>query len=68
MAKESSNPPPADPMSEFAHTLAKLDALTRDPQLQVALGQGLLREVRYPISSYRQRFPELWPSAQSSLF
>ena len=68
MAQETSNPPAIDPMREFAETLARLDALARDPQLQVALGHGLLRELRYPISSYRQRFPELWPSAQASLF
>jgi hypothetical protein len=68
MAQETSNPTGTDPMREFAETLARLDALARDPQLQVALGHGLLRELRYPISSYRQRFPELWPSAQASLF
>ncbi|MFC3715180.1 hypothetical protein ACFONC_03320 [Luteimonas soli] len=68
MAQETSTPTDLDPMREFAETLARLDALARNPQLQVALGQGLLRELRYPISSYRQRFPELWPSAQASLF
>ncbi len=57
-----------DPVREFAETLAKLDALERDPQLQTALGPGLLRELRYLISSYRQCFPDLWPAAQASLF
>lgn len=68
MANGSSRATKPDCVLEFAETLAKLDALTRDPQLQAALGPGLLRELRYPISSYRQRFPDLWPSAQASLF
>lgn len=68
MADELNSPARPDPMVEFAETLAKLDELSRDPQLQVALGQGLLRELRYPISSYRQRFPDLWPTVQASLF
>lgn len=68
MADESGQATVQDPVLEFAETLAKLDAMTRDPQLQAALGAGLLRELRYPISAYRQRFPDLWPAAQASLF
>lgn len=60
--------PTQDPMREFAATLAQLDAVARDPQLQAALGAGVLRELRYLVASHRQRFPELWPSAQASLF
>jgi hypothetical protein len=68
MASVPSGPNVPDPVREFAETLAKLDALMRDPLLQAALGPGLLREVRYPISSYRQCFPDLWPAVQASLF
>lgn len=55
-------------LQELTDTLAKLDALVRKPQLQSRIGEGLAREIRYPIASYRQRFPQLWPTAQSSLF
>lgn len=55
-------------LQELTDTLAKLDALMRNPELQAHIGDGLARELRYPIASYRQRFPQLWPTAQPSLF
>lgn len=55
-------------LQELTDTLAKLDALMRNPELQAHIGDGLARELRYPIASYRQRFPQLWPAAQPSLF
>lgn len=58
-------------LQELTDTLAVLDALIRRPQLQERLGDGLMRELRYSIASYRQCFPHLWPqssSAQPALF
>lgn len=60
---------PATPtLHDVAHLLQALNHLTADPQLQAQLGPGLLRELRYPCASFRQRFPDAWPSAQPSLF
>lgn len=54
-------------LQELTDTMAKLDALMRSPQLHALIGDGLAREIRYPIATYRQRFPQLWPTSQPSL-
>jgi hypothetical protein len=58
----------SDLLTELAAHLAAIERLTRDPALAHTLGEGLMRELRYPAASFRQRFPASWPGGQQSLF
>lgn len=56
-----------DVLQQIVMHLAAVDALMRTPEAQARIGAGLEREMRYPLASFRQRYPDLWPGAQVPL-
>ncbi len=56
-----------DPMQDLADHLAAVSELIELPDVAARLGGGLSRELRYPLSAFRARFPELLPGAQQYL-
>lgn len=65
---KTSEAPPAPSLESLAVLLEQLFASTSDPDLAKELGHGLVRELRYPIASFKQRFPDAWPTPQAKLF
>lgn len=61
-------PPPAATLHDVAILLKALNDLVLDPNLQAQLGHGFVRELSYTSSTFRQRFPDCWPSLQPQLF
>lgn len=61
-------PPPVATLHDVADHLKALNDLVRDPNLQAQLGRGFVRELTYTSSTFRQRFPDYWPSLQPQLF
>lgn len=59
--------PPSELHALAAH-LQAATALLNSPDVRKQIGQGTARELRYAISSFRQRFPELLPGSQQPLF
>lgn len=57
----------AQPLEMLGLLLRQLDDATKDPRLATLVGDGILRELRYPISSFKQRFPAAWPGGQQQL-
>lgn len=55
-------------LQALAAHLVAATALLNSQDLQRQIGSGTTRELRYAISSFRQRFPDLLPGAQPSLF
>lgn len=55
-------------LQALASHLIAATALLNSQDLQRQIGQGTTRELRYAISSFRQRFPDMLPGAQPSLF
>ncbi len=68
MSDHTATPAAANPLQDLGELLARLDTALREPALRQIAGNGLLRELRYPISSFRQLYPQHWPSAQPTLF
>jgi hypothetical protein len=60
--------PSSDRLQVLAEHLAAIDALLAEPELIAVLGDGFIRELHYPLASFRQRYPTRWPGAQPPLF
>lgn len=56
---------PADVALLVVQQLQEIDRLLRSPAGKHGIDAALHRELRYPISSVRQRFPDLWNSVAS---
>jgi hypothetical protein len=54
-------------VATLADQLHRVEALLSNPELCAAVGDGIVRELRYPISSFRQLFPSCWPGGQKPL-
>jgi len=67
MARRQPTPPPVDYVATLADQLHRVEALLSNPELCAAVGDGIVRELRYPISSFRQLFPSCWPGGQKPL-
>ncbi|TAA36376.1 hypothetical protein EAT51_19945 [Pseudoxanthomonas winnipegensis] len=55
------------PIDELGGHLAAIADLLRNPAVPAQLGQGLTREIRYALASFRARYPEQMPGAQRPL-
>jgi hypothetical protein len=67
MTKQAISTPVTEDLADLAAYLRGVEALLAKPALQAAVGAGVVREFRYPISSFRARFPDLWPGGQKAL-
>ena len=56
-----------DPLLAVGRHLAALDELMRDPSVLARRGAGIQGELRGPVASFRQKFPDALPGAQPPL-
>ncbi|MCF3643312.1 hypothetical protein LXM94_25495 [Rhizobium sp. TRM95111] len=56
-----------DPMQDLADHLAAVSALLGHPAVRARIGGSLVRELGYPLASFRARFPDLLPGSQQTL-
>lgn len=58
-------PTSADVLLQVIEHLSQVDRLLRSPGGMHGIDAGLQLQLRYPITSFRQRFPEAWTAAQA---